>query len=106
MRRDIGAIAAASAMLALGVGGIGGGYSSRRRSIESIEEVEEQWVRRMVVRADNRRRRVLRAVTSAIEQLAKATGPWAHRYGYGPPPETRAVARRLRQQAAREAKRK
>lgn len=103
MRRHIGSIAAASAMLSLGLmGGFSGGRREGRRREPSIDDVEYLWVQKQM----RILRQKQRMAAKAIAELAKATGPWAHRFSYGPPPQTREIARRLRQQAAREAKRK
>jgi hypothetical protein len=85
---------------------LGGGFtrsyhSHRRRMPEpSIDEVEDRWVReRMYILRQQRRR-----VAAIVAEIAKVTGPWAHRFGYAPHPQTREIARRLRQQERHKAK--
>jgi poly-gamma-glutamate capsule biosynthesis protein CapA/YwtB (metallophosphatase superfamily) len=104
MRRDIGAVAVAAAMVGIGLGGFGSYHrqSHRRRYEPSIDEVEERWVRERLAALNQSRRKAAKV----IAELAKAFGPWAHRFGYAQHPENRAVARRLRQQARLEAKRR
>lgn len=107
MHRNYGGIAAAASMAAvLGMSALGRHSRTPERpkwvDRMSIDEVEAVWVgERMRVLRIRRKR-----VALVVQELARAFGPWAHRFGYGPHPGNRERARRLRQQAAREAKRR
>lgn len=100
MRKHIGAITATAAILGMGLG-TGFGYRRpQQRREPSIDEIEERWVHNRMRKLRARQR----AAADAIAKLAQATGPWAHRFGYGRHPATREIERRKRQAARKAAK--
>jgi hypothetical protein len=69
---------------------------------DTLEEIEADWVKQRMRLLRLKRRQA----AHIIEGLAKAFGPWAHRFGFKMPhPQSREIARRLRQEARRAAKR-
>jgi hypothetical protein len=105
-KNSLGEVALASALLGLGMSGFGQRhyFSRRHQPLKvSIEEVEHRWVRQKMYQLQRQRREI----AQIIEGVAKAFGPWAHRFGFNVPhPQTREIARRLRQEAHRAAKQK